>query len=770
MAWVLQSVEKRHARLRFRGPGLFLTACMIYSCSPMGVFGDESASKRAITVEDIIQMKRLAIPDSFTSGSADTINRAGLTAQFSPDGARFTVLLRSGDLRNNRNNYSLLLFETSRLFRSAKPEFLLTMSSSSNRAAIKGIKWLGDSERIAFLGEGPGELPQVYLFNVLTKRLQKMTHHATPVVAYDIDQRGRTIVFEADPSPALPSREIERRGIVVTTQGMDELLAERRGPYVPSWTLAEELFVKASGKPEERIRLTNLAIGNLPPLVSPDGRYALQSVLVRKAPAAWSEYNDEQIQKEIQQNQQNEIASAIRQYMLLDTTTGKIAPLLNSPSGWQTAAACWAPDGDSVVLSGTYLPLDTTEGERRLARIAKTYVVEVKVPSKRIVEITDEKASILRWVRRTNRIILEKRGQALPGTSPLAFEREGETWKEVTEDRSGRGELKRLDVRLKEDLTSRPRIVVTNPATERETLLMDLNPELDKLEIGSAKQVKWQATDGHWVEGALFLPPSYTPEKRYPLVIQTHGFVKDKFYLDGPWSSAFAARPLACKNIVVLQVGYSVDNDDAQYLNTPREGPRAMAVLEGAVDFLDATETIDRNRVGIIAFSRTVFGVSYALTHSAYHFAAVTLADGFDAGYLQYLAYPQSPLGDAVYVNGGIPAGDSLLLWFRDSPDFNLDKVKSAVRIEAYGRMSLVSGWERFSMLSHLGRPVDYIYIPGGVHILAKPWDRKVSQQGNVDWFAFWLNDEVDGNPEKRAQYERWIRLRSRSSTSIGDK
>jgi hypothetical protein len=253
-------------------------------------------------------------------------------------------------------------------------------------------------------------------------------------------------------------------------------------------------------------------------------------------------------------------------------------------------------------------------------------------------------------------------------------------------------------------------------------------------------------------------------------VIQTHGFVRDKFYLDGPWTSAFAARPLACRNIVVLQVGYSSENDDQAYLNTPKEGPRAMAVLEGAVDFLDATESIDKTRVGIIAFSRTVFGVSYTLTHSAYHFAAVTLADGFDGGYLQYLAYPQSALKDAVYVNGGVPAGESLLMWFRNSPEFNLDKVKSAVRIEAYGRMSLVSGWERFSMLSHLEKPVDYIYIPGGVHILVKPWDRWVSQQGNVDWFTFWLNNEVDNNPEKRAQYERWNGLQSPSGIMNGDR
>jgi len=38
-----------------------------------------------------------------------------------------------------------------------------------------------------------------------------------------------------------------------------------------------------------------------------------------------------------------------------------------------------------------------------------------------------------------------------------------------------------------------------------------------------------------------------------------------------------------------------------------------------------------------------------------------------------------------------------------------------------------------------------------------------VSQQGNVDWFCFWLKGEEDSNPAKDNQYARWRKLRDRA-------
>jgi hypothetical protein len=35
-----------------------------------------------------------------------------------------------------------------------------------------------------------------------------------------------------------------------------------------------------------------------------------------------------------------------------------------------------------------------------------------------------------------------------------------------------------------------------------------------------------------------------------------------------------------------------------------------------------------------------------------------------------------------------------------------------------------------------------------------------ISQDGNVDWFDFWLNSHEDPDPAKAEQYKRWRELR----------
>ena len=96
-------------------------------------------------------------------------------------------------------------------------------------------------------------------------------------------------------------------------------------------------------------------------------------------------------------------------------------------------------------------------------------------------------------------------------------------------------------------------------------------------------------------------------------------------------------------------------------------------------------------------------------------------------------------------------------------PEFSrlqLDQVRAAVRIVEPNPESLLSNYDWFAGLSRLGKPVDMILMKNGSHVLEKPWERMISQQGDVDWFCYWLKDEVDPDPNKKAQYERWAKLR----------
>jgi hypothetical protein len=103
--------------------------------------------------------------------------------------------------------------------------------------------------------------------------------------------------------------------------------------------------------------------------------------------------------------------------------------------------------------------------------------------------------------------------------------------------------------------------------------------------------------------------------------------------------------------------------------------------------------------------------------------------------------------------------------WVEDAPDFHLDQVQTPLRIETIGPSSVLQEWEIYSSLRLQNKPVDLIYFPTGTHIHQKPLESLESQQGNIDWLRFWLQNYEDPDPSKRRQYDRWEGIRDASNT-----
>jgi hypothetical protein len=450
--------------------------------------------------------------------------------------------------------------------------------------------------------------------------------------------------------------------------------------------------------------------------LSPDGRYAVFGVLAREVPPEWAGYRERLLQGFVRERRATGVASRIIRYMLFDTHQKTLVPLVNAPAGWSGSNIMWAEDGVSVIVTNTYLPLNDVDAEERASRELKMYTVKINLKTRQFEKVSND---------------------------PIR-------------------PVQPVDVTLDERFDQAPAIYATNGRTGKRTLLLNLNPQFAELALARVEEVSWQASDGKEVSGGLYWPVDYQPGHRYPLVIQSHGFNPNKFAIDGPWSSAFAAQPLASAGFFVLQMGFWKDGSLGKVVNTPQEGPLERSAFEGAIDYLDRRGLADLGRIGIVGFSRTVFTVADTLTKSKYHFAAAILCDGMDGGYFQYISYP-SFWNEFEGLMGGPPFGRSLHEWLERSPGFNLDKVSTPVRLVALGPASLLEGWEWFSGLSRLGKPVEFIYLPDAAHLIVKPWERAVAQQGLVDWFQFWLRGEEDADPSKQQQYARWRDLRESS-------
>ena len=168
----------------------------------------------------------------------------------------------------------------------------------------------------------------------------------------------------------------------------------------------------------------------------------------------------------------------------------------------------------------------------------------------------------------------------------------------------------------------------------------------------------------------------------------------------------------------------------------------------------------------MIGFSRSCFHVLYTLTHSRYPFAAAAITDGVDFSYMQYmlfktidLAWGQT-LDEYGGINGGRPFGKMLDAWRERATGFNLDRVRTPLRLEAIGLAAVLEEWEPYAGLLLQQKPVELAVLPNGEHLLVKPWERLASSGANADWFRFWLKGEEDPDPAKAEQYARWRDLR----------
>ncbi len=696
-----------------------------------------TSTQRPVTVPDVIRMTRL---------TADLNPEA---VQPSPDCTYQLVVVKHGDLDHNTNEYAILLWRSATLLAAPHADTLVRLASSSNRPAIDHVTWWADNQTIAFLGEHPGERHQLYTFNIRTRRLRKITSHPTNLLSYSMTPTGDRVTYVAEePAHELFDQTNLRTGLVVSTQSVwDLVLGHNATPK------HFQLFIQTRGHPSHLMHPHDVADGYVSaPRLSPNGQYILIATRLGTIPSEWNRYSDPRLRELVKQPPTPAEPSWLMRYELVNTTTGQGHVLLDAPLGVDGSEAAWAPDSRSVVLAGVYLPLASTAGADSVAQRSAPVTAEVTIETGDIQTIDHGDLQLIRWDRASGRLVFaEGRESWAPGI--VAFRKHESRWERTTDTTT----LESLPaIVVEEDLHTPPRLVAVDPKTHQRVGLLELNPQFKALRFGRVEEVRWKGSDGHEVAGGLYYPVDYVPGQRYPLVIQTHRWVSGRFWIDGPYPTAFAAQPLAGRGIMVLQA----DESFAE-MGTPGEVDREVATFEGAIDDLDQRGLIDRQRVGIIGFSRTCLFIKYALTHSSYHFAAASVTDGYDAGYVQYILSANAAWESGVEgVNGGLPFGDGLERWRVRSPGFNVDKVQTPLRILAESKPVALGEWEWYAGLTRLGKPVEMVVLPDGEHLLQKPWERMVSLQGTVDWFAFWLKGEEAPDAAKAEQYARWRGLR----------
>src|ERR1041385_3163607 len=358
---------------------------------------------RTANVVDAIQMTQLVVENRGDISSSGP-------AQFSPDGQYFVVVTKKGNIETNTNIYSLLLFPTNKAILSPNPILLASMASSSNDPGIQDVKWI-DDRTLAFLGENPGELQQVYKVDRDTRHLTKLTSNSTSVLSYEGNAKDRSVLFLAHP-PLKPLFD-EKSGkdwVVVSNEPLWDLIAgvaSTGGPRMPR----AELFITKDNQ-ESRVGTQ----GNLEPraglLLSPDARYVIVKGLVTELPEIWKDYEDRQLRNVISASSSHEAVRVIYQYEVINLQSGETKALPDAPvSDGNRSDVLWSLDSNSVIVA-SYLPLNVPDIAERKLRQSKKMLVEIKVPSGELVPISSRELHPIEWDPRDGKTLIARTSSA----------------------------------------------------------------------------------------------------------------------------------------------------------------------------------------------------------------------------------------------------------------------------------------------------------------------------------------------------------------------
>jgi hypothetical protein len=781
--------------LRARSPGIRTTARICVAVAlPLVCAIASGAARRPFTVAEEIELAHFGDPYTLQAEAV----------QWSPNGDYVAVNTERGRLDIGRPEAQLRVYRTRdirefvrRAGDTAPPLPVWSISRATERDGpiITQWHWLADSTGLAFLEAGANGSHCLMLADLKGQTVQTLTSAREDVRAFDI-RDGKHFVY-AIADRALQDRAAAERAsaaVVGTGRSLPDLLFPvDEHPEMAVWADRSQLWAVVEGRRFEvrdkstGQRITLFEEGQRQLALAPDGQSLITVLPVAEVPEEWTTLYPAPhpaypygMHAGMQDLNANAGSRLIGRYVRIDLSDGSIQEITGAPTAvaagwWSGGVPAWSDDGRAVLLPGTFVVSATHSPARPC-----TLMTVRSPPSATCVETMkgatptgyEAGAHLLRGLRfvghGSERVFMSYAGWDGSEGSRTYVQVAGGRWSLDKQVSNGSlAPVGGMQVTVREGINDPPVLVATDMHSRATKSIWDPNPQLKQIELGELSVFKWKDKTGRDWKGGLIKPVPFDPARRYPLVIQTHGFSETEFRPSGVFPTAFAARALAGAGIVVLQV------EDCTATVTLQEGPCNVAGYQSAVEQLVKVGLIDPEKVGIIGFSRTCYYVMDALTMSSLHITAASITDGIMVDYLQYLMAADlnsnTVANEYLALVGSAPFGAGLQQWMERSPLFNAERISAPLQVVSGGPASLLYMWGPYAALRYLHKPVDLLMLNTSEHVLSNPGVRLASQGGTVDWFRFWLQDFEDPDPTKAEQYKRWQELRKLQQTQTSN-
>ena len=758
---------------------------------------------RAFSVRDDIAMVRFNDLAAQASGSrSDMPNR-------SPDGRYFEVVTTKGLLDEDLVESDVNIFAgkeleaylaDSSIHVQPRPTIVARIKSyphhqeaSAYAPVIKDVRWSPNGSRLFFRAENMEGNYQLYEAGTEGGSPHALTPAARSVEQFDVANDSIVYTYSKPQSGEQEKLPQNPDAIDITGRDLYDVLFPGRLQALTPENYSMGVLTRQHGHwqnhfvPQYSVLDGSFLNSLFPFVLSPKGDKLISLVPVTAVPASWKAYEPAPGYEYFHFGDHDSVRTSPnepnrpRQFIVMDVSTGKTDLLLDAPNGRSLAyiepnRAAWSKDGTRAVVTNTFLPLPESSSSAPTRAPCPAATIDLPTKTVQCLFIQQDKSTKghiqvmdVAFGKDKNEVVLITR-RVSAGSELRLYRLINAAWTltsvndlkglslDIPETLAQRKPVQpQLRVFIKEDLNTPPTLWAEDAAAKKSRQIWDSNPQLSHLLFGEAAEYRWRDKTGYEWTGALVKPVGFRPGKRYPFVLQMYSYHRGEFITDGTDPTAFAARQLASAGFIVLQIPKKPNTLSDTDPQDALEGYRS------AIASLSNDGLIDRNRGGVVGFSWTYWYATSAITRDPSLFAAATVADGLDNSYMQYQltaanGYSIRQQMETIY--GGAPIGKDLTSWLEKAPDFHFDRIRTPVRIEAIDPWSVLGVWDLYASLHLQGKPVDLIYFPMGTHIHQKPMERLESQQGDVDWFRFWLQGYEDPDPAKQDQYRRWSVLR----------
>ena len=280
---------------------------------------------------------------------------------------------------------------------------------------------------------------------------------------------------------------------------------------------------------------------------------------------------------------------------------------------------------------------------------------------------------------------------------------------------------------------------------------------------GTAELISWISLDGKKLEGVIYKPANFDPNKKYPMIVnfyERNSETLNKYRMPEPHRSTIDYR-------MYLSDGYIVFNPDVRYRDGYPGESCYNCVMSGVYEVL-SRGYVDEKRIGAQGHSWGGYQVAYLATRTRL-FAAI------ESG---------APVVNMFSAYGGIRWGSGLARsfqyehtqsrlgatpwtdprrYYENSPLFLMDKVETPILImhnDQDGHVPWYQGIEYFVALKRLGKPAWMLNYTGEPHWPTKTPNKLDFQIRMKQFYDHFLKGEpmpkwmTEGVPAVKQPYE----------------